>query len=162
MPLLLPACAMRGPNGLTGEIERAIRSVPNDGATCCVIFLRQGLISAGNTKDRGGPKSTPWRAEIRALGDSGRHNWQTQIQFDEKIWKTQAFPVDLGSTEPDGASELFATRIEIGPGCDGAHPGPRRMPLRYKPLRQPIDCIALAVADDMAVNPKRDSYIAVP
>jgi hypothetical protein len=33
--------------------------------------------------------------------------------------------------------------------------------LRYKPLRQPIDCIALTVADDVAVDPEGDAHVAM-
>lgn len=91
----------------------------------------------------------------------GRHNWPAKSQYDKKIWKTQASPVDFGSTEPDGTSELFATWIDAGHGCDGAQPCPCGMDLHYKALCQPIDCIALAVADDVAVDPEGYADVAM-
>src|ERR1700739_2918798 len=39
---------------------------------------------------------------------------------------------------------------------------PTARALGYKALRQPVDSGALTFAHDVAVNPKRDSHVAVP
>jgi hypothetical protein len=46
-------------------------------------------------------------------------------------------------------------------GCIEKHPGFLASGLRYKALRQPVDRVALAVADDMAVDPESDTDIAM-